>query len=413
MAVTMRVLHVTQGYWPGRGGTELVIQRVSEELVARHGCDVTVYTTNCYNGEGFFDPSLPTLPTGWTDHHGVRIRRFPVRSHAGAWWRRVQAPFWRLRLPGHEYVRAQASGPIAPELTAALRDVEADVFAASSFPLLHMFSTAREARRRGRWPVLIGGLHPDDRWGFDRRRIYETIRDSLYIAYSSYEADVVMARGADADRVFVVGAGVDPEPFTQADGRAARLSLGLDPDRPVVGYIGQLGGHKGLDVLMRAMREVWGRQRDTQLLIAGSQSGFLPVLQSLIADLPPSMRGQVHLVLDFPDEAKAGLFAATDVFTYPSGYESFGIAFVEAWAAGKPVVGCRRGAVPTIVTDGVDGVLTTWQDDHSLAEAIVQLLRDPARAAAMGEAGHQKMRLRYTWPRVADRFHDVYRLAAG
>lgn len=411
--MSLRVLHVTQGYWPGRGGTELVIQRVSEELVARHGCAVTVFTTNCLNGEGFFNPAVPTLPEGWTDHQGVRICRFPVRSREGARWRRLQAPFWRFRLPGHEWLRSKASGPIVPALPAALRSAEADVFAASSFPLLHMYETAREARRRGRWPVLIGGLHPEDRWGFDRRRIYETIRDSLYIAYSTYEADVVLARGADASRVFVVGAGVDPEPFATADGAAARRAVGLDPDRPVVGYIGQLGGHKGIDVLLRAMREVWARQRETQLLIAGSRSGFLPVVESMIAELPPSMRGQVRLVLDFDDDAKAGLFAATDVFTYPSGYESFGIAFVEAWAARKPVIGCRRGAVPTVVTDQVNGLLTTWQEPGSLADAIVTLLRDPARARVMGEAGWQTMHRRYRWPHVADRFHDVYRLAAG
>lgn len=408
----MHVLHVTQGYWPGRGGTELVIQRVSEELVARHGCHVTVYTTNCANGEGFFDPAVETFPAGWTEHQGVKICRFPVRSQAGRWWRRVQAPFWRFRLPGHEYVRSMASGPIAPELTDALREATPDVFAASSFPLLHMFSTAAEARRRGRWPVLIGGLHPDDRWGFDRRRIYDAIRDSLYIAYSSWEADYVMARGADASRVFVIGAGVDPEPFAAADGQAARVELGLEPALPVVGFIGQLGGHKGLDVLMRAMRQVWRAERDAQLLIAGARSQFLPVLESLIADLPPSMRGRVKLVLDFPDAAKPGLFAATDVFVYPSGYESFGISFVEAWAAGKPVVGCARGAVPSIVTDGVDGLLTTWQKEATLSAAILTLLRDPATARAMGAAGHQKMHRRYRWAHVADRFHDVYRLAA-
>lgn len=411
--MSLRVLHVTQGYWPGRGGTELVIQRVSEELVARHRCAVTVFTTNCLNGEGFFDPSLPTLPEGVTEHHGVQIHRFAVDSRRGAFWRQAQAPLWRLRLPGNEYARSLASGPIVPALPAALRSVGADVFAASSFPLLHMYATADEARRRGRWPVLIGGLHPEDQWGFERRRIYDAIRQSLYIAYSSFEADLVMRRGADASRVFVVGAGVDPEPFAAADGAAARRAVGLDPDRPVVSYIGQLGGHKGIDVLLRAMRQVWGRQRGVQLLIAGARSRFLPVIEGLINDLPPSMRGQVHLVLDFDDHQKAGLFAATDVFTYPSGYESFGIAFVEAWAARKPVIGCRRGAVPSIVTDGTDGLLTTWQDETSLADAIVTLLRDPARAARMGDAGWQTMHRRYRWPHVADRFHDVYRVAAG
>lgn len=407
----MKVLHVTQGYWPARGGTEIVIQRVSEEMATRHDCTVTVFTTNCLSGEAFFDPALPTLAVGTGEHRGVRIHRFPVRSHSGAFWRRVQAPLWRFRLPGNEYARSRASGPISPDLTRALRTVEADVFAASSFPLLHMFTTAREARRRGRWPVLIGGLHPEDHWGFDRRRIYTTIRNSLYIAYSSYEADIVMARGADPARVFVVGAGVDPDAFATASGGTARMKLGLDPDTPVVAYIGQLGGHKGIDVLIHAMRGVWARRRDAQLLIAGARSQFLPVIEAMLAELPPSARRQVRLLTDFSDEDKAGLFAATDVFTYPSGYESFGIAFVEAWAAGKPVIGCRRGAVPTIVNDGVDGLLVRWQDSRSLADAILTLLGDSALAQRLGTEGRRKVHVRYTWPRIADRFLDVYRLA--
>lgn len=407
----MRVVHVTQGYWPGRGGTELVIQRVSEELVARHGCDVTVLTTNCWNGEGFFDPAQPVMPEGMTTHNGVTIRRYPVDSHRGAFWRRMQGPAWRLRLPGNQHLRAWASGPISPALDTAIAGTPADVYAASSFPLLHMFSTVKAARSTGRWPVLIGGLHPEDHWGFDRPMIYRAIAQSIYIAYSTYEADVVLNRGASSSRVYVIGAGVDPDDFVAADGAAARRAVGLDPDRPVVGYIGQLGGHKGIDVLIRAMRHVWARHPEAQLLIAGAQSRFVPVMAAMIADLPPSLRRHVHVVHDFDDAAKAGLFAATDVFVYPSGYESFGIAFVEAWAAGKPVVGCKRGAVPTIVSDGEDGLLTTWQDDASLAEAVSALLADPALRASLGQAGHRKMRARYTWARVADRFHDVYKIA--
>jgi glycosyltransferase involved in cell wall biosynthesis len=408
----MKVVHVTQGYWPGRGGTELVIQRVSEELVSRHACEVTVLTTNCVNGEGFFDPRQAVLPAGSGTHNGVTIRRFPVDSHRGAFWRRVQGPAWRLRLPGNQYLRAWASGPISPLLDTAIDTTTADVYAASSFPLMHMFSTVRTARRRQKWPVLIGGLHPDDRWGFDRPMIYQAIARSLYIAYSSFEADLVLARGASASRVFIVGAGVDPAPFERADGARARVAVGLDPGRPVVGYIGQLGGHKGIDVLIRAMRLVWKRRPETQLLIAGARSRFVPVIDAMLDDLPPSCRHNVRVVHDFDDESKAGLFAATDVFAYPSGYESFGIAFVEAWAAGKPVIGCARGAVPSIVSDGVDGVLTRWQNPHDLAQAIGALVSDPAAAARMGQEGHRKMRARYTWPHVADRFHDVYRIAA-
>jgi glycosyltransferase involved in cell wall biosynthesis len=402
---------VTQGYRPGRGGTELVIQRISEELVERHGAQVTVFTTNCYNGEAFYDPSLPRMPVGWDTYRGVQVRRFAVRSDLGWWCRRLQAPAWRLRLPGNQYLRALASGPIISGLGREIDATPADVIAASSFPLMHMFAAVRAARRRNLVPVLIGGLHPDDRWGFDRPMIYRAIRESLYVAYSQYEADVVIARGAHPARVFVVGAGVDPEPFVRADRRAACERLGLDPNLPVVGYIGQLGGHKGIDTLVLAMRHVWRRHPDAQLLIAGARSLFVPVIEAMLEDLPPSQRGRVRLVYDFADEQKPELFAAVDVFAYPSGYESFGIAFVEAWAAGKPVVGCRRGAVPSVVSDGIDGVLTTWRDAADLADAIIGLLSRPDVAREMGTAGHAKMLRRYTWPHVADRIADVYRLA--
>jgi hypothetical protein len=65
----MRILHVTQGYAPAIGGTERLMQRVSEELVARAGDTVTVFTTDCYNGEAFYTPGLPSLPAGWSAAH--------------------------------------------------------------------------------------------------------------------------------------------------------------------------------------------------------------------------------------------------------------------------------------------------------------------------------------------------------
>ncbi len=135
--------------------------------------------------------------------------------------------------------------------------------------------------------------------------------------------------------------------------------------------------------------------------------------EAMIADLPPSFRRRITVRYDFPAEQKPDLFAAVDVFAYPSGFESFGIAFVEAWAAGKPVVGCRRGAIPSLVSDSVDGLLVKWQDPGSLADALITLLRDSPRAAAMGTSGREKALRKYTWRKIGQRFRDVYTLAAN
>lgn len=406
----MRILHVTQGYWPAIGGTELLIQRVSEELVAQFADTVTVFTTNCYNGEAFFAPSIPRMPAGVEIRNQVRIERFPVLSQVSRVARRAQQFPWKYRLPFNQYMRALAGGPVIRGLTRAIREAPADVVAASSFPLLHMFAAERGARQSGRPAVLHGGLHPEDEWGFERSMIHRAIHRVHYIANTQYEADYVIRRGADPGRVFVIGVGVDPAQFEGVTRADARLRLGID-EAPVVGFIGQIGGHKGVDTLVHAMAEVWQSRPDTWLLIAGARTGFFPEVERLIAALPPARRARVKLCPDFPVEDKGALFAAVDVFAYPSGYESFGIAFLEAWVAGKPVIGCRRGAIPTVVAEGEDGLLVAFGDAHGLADAIGRLLDDVGMREAFGAAGRRKVLARYTWPLVARRFREVYQLA--
>jgi glycosyltransferase involved in cell wall biosynthesis len=406
----MRILHVTQGYWPAIGGTELLIQRVSEELVSQFADDVTVFTTDCYNGEAFFDPSLPRMKEGWEEQRAVRIRRFKVMSQVSHVARRAQRLPWKYRLPLNQYLRALAGGPVIRGLTRAIREEPADVVAASSFPLLHMFAAVRGARQSGRPCVLHGGIHPEDDWGFDRAMIHRAIQQSHYIANTQYEADYVIRHGARPDRVFVVGVGVDPALFAAVTPADARRRLALDA-APVVGFIGQIGGHKGVDTLVQSMSLVWDTHPDTWLLIAGGRTTFLPEVERLVRALPPARRERVRLMPDFPPEDKGTLFAAVDVFAYPSGYESFGIAFLEAWAAGKPVIGCRRGAIPTVVAEGTDGLLVSFGDARGLADSVVQLLDDEGVRASFGAAGRRKVLARYTWPLVAQRFRDVYQQA--
>jgi glycosyltransferase involved in cell wall biosynthesis len=404
----VRILNVTQGYAPAIGGTESVMQRLSEELVRQFGDEVTVFTTDCLSGEAFANPASPALTAGWDDLNGVRVRRFPVRRRVSRLATSPQRFAWRHRLPLNQYLRALASGPVIPGLTREIRRYPADVVVASSFPLLHMFSALRAASASRRPCVYFGGLHPDDDWGFDRPMIYRAIRAATcYVAYTGFEAEHVVARGAEPERVFALGAGVDAERFTAIPSSDAKERLGLGR-HPVVGYIGQLGGHKGVDTLLRAMPIVWRVVPDARLLIAGARAMFADEIERIIGSWPAHDRQKVVLRYNFPEAEKPALFSAIDAFAYPSGYESFGIAFLEAWSCGKPVIGCRRGAIPWVVEGGRDGLLVDYLSDEMLAEAILVLLQNPGYARALGEAGRKKTLERYTWPRIAQRCREVY-----
>jgi len=404
----MKILHVTQGYTPAVGGTELLVQKVSEGIVSQFGDEVTVFTTNCFSGDAFYTPGLPTMPTGWEEINGVRVRRFPVLSRISRLFYPFRPNLRKLRFPGNQYLRNFYNGPIIPGLAKAIRDADFDVLMASSFPLLHMFVALKAAHQTDRPCVLAGGLHPNDAWGFQRPMIYRAIQQAdHYLAHTEFEARYVIERGAHPGKVSVVGLGVDLEPFENTDPAEAKKSFNLG-NWPVIGFIGQLGAHKGLDTLVRAMPLIWRVQPEARLLIAGAKTLFTESLEASIRQLPAPDQEKVILHYNFAAEDKPKLFAATDIFAYPSGYESFGIAFVEAWAVKKPVIGCWGGAVPWVVDAGRNGLLVEYQNERLLAEAILQLFGNPNWARSLGEAGYQKVVAHYNWPETARSYRSVY-----
>jgi glycosyltransferase involved in cell wall biosynthesis len=409
----MKVLHVTQGYYPAIGGTEYLIQRVSEELIRQFGDKVTVFTTNCYSGEAFFKPGLPKMPIGIEEINGVRVRRFPVKVVYSQLMRWPQSIAYKLHVPGNQYMRAIASGPVIPGLKKALKEETADVIAASSFPLLHMYSALDAAYETQRPCVLAGGIHPVDAWGFNRAMMFRAIgRASRYIAYTDYEADFVTGHNISRNQIEVIGVGVDPEQYAGIDPKEAKRRYGLE-NYPVVGFIGQISWAKGVSALVKSMRHIWKVKPEVRLLIAGARTIYCDQLEKLLANFGPEEQKKIILKYNFDNNEKPWLFSAIDVLAYPSGFESFGISFLEAWAAKKPVVGCRLGAVPWVVEAGIDGLLVDFLDDNGLAQALLMILGNPEWASMLGEAGYKKMMARYTWAEIGRRFHRTYENALG
>jgi glycosyltransferase involved in cell wall biosynthesis len=405
----MQILHVVQGYTPAIGGTERVVQKISEQLVARHGDTVMVYTTTAYNCELFWRRDQPQLPVGVEKINGVTVRRFAVFNYLNRLRWVLAGGTYQLGLPYNDWFRAWYNGPHIPGLRAAIAHTTADVIAASSFPLLHMHDALRGGKRAKKPVVFYGGIHAADAFGFERPMIYQAIRQAdAYIAYSTFERAYLSQRGVPAEKITVIGAGVDSESFRQVDGQEFRRRLGWE-DATVVAFIGQQVPHKGIDLVLEAMQTIWHEYPQTCLLIAGARSTYSSTIQNIIAQLPPERRTRVKVIDDFAEDEKPMLFAASDIVVYPSGYESFGIVFVEAWAAGKPVIGARVGAVPTVVNEGKDGILIRHRDVGDLIDAIRTLIVRPELRRQLGEAGRQKVLAQYTWDMVADKFRLVYR----
>ena len=410
----MNILHLVHGYPPAIGGTEFLFQQISERLVAQYDDQVTVFTTHAYNTFLFIDPGQPAIPSCENEENNeVKIRRFAVNNRIAPRIAGLQNKAFDNQWPFNDVLRTLYHGPISWPMFTAIRHAQADVLAASAFPLLHMYYATLGKRFNHIPLVLCGALHPVDRWSFDRPIIYKAIMAcDMYLAYTTFERDHVIAKGASPDKVRVASPGVDVKPFQTANGLALRRRFGWE-NTPLVAFVGQQSAHKGIDTLYHAMRLVWQQLPEARLIIAGGRTAYSSQLDRILESFSSQERDRIQHIVNFTEEEKPQIFAACDVFVSPSGAESFGLTFVEAWAAGKPVIGCRSGAISSVIDEWQDGLLIHYRDVPQLAAAILELLTDDKLCKQMGERGRNKVLSQYTWDIAVARFRKAYEETAN
>ncbi len=188
---------------------------------------------------------------------------------------------------------------------------------------------------------------------------------------------------AGADKFVAIPSGIALSAFrsVRIDPVVKRKELGIPTDGPVIGTVGRLVPIKGHEWLLKAAPLVLAEFSDATFVFLGD-GPLMGRLQQVAAELGISRH--VRLLgarTDVPE-----CLAMFDVFAFPSLNEGMGRALVEAMAMAVPVVATRVGGIPDVVVDGETGLLVPPQDAEALATAILELLRDPQKRAAFGDA---------------------------
>jgi phosphatidylinositol alpha-1,6-mannosyltransferase len=224
------------------------------------------------------------------------------------------------------------------------------------------------------------------------------------LAISRYTAGLACELGVAEERVRITGCGTDPERFRPVDASALRERLGLG-GRRVLLTLARLVPRKGIDSVLRALPAVRRAVPEVAYVVCG-EGPEREQLERLAREL--GVQDLVRFAGGVPDGELTHWYCAGDVFVMPSrseppDVEGFGIVFLEAGACERPVVAARAGGVPDAVADGVSGLLVTPGDVDELAAKLVELLRDPARAAELGRQGRARVVAELNWERVAER----------
>ncbi|MDP9320447.1 MAG: glycosyltransferase family 4 protein [Chloroflexota bacterium] len=214
-------------------------------------------------------------------------------------------------------------------------------------------------------------------------------RDDAVIGLTEWEADWYRAHGVT--RAFATGVG--PIMRAPIPDRA--------PEPAEVLFVGRKERYKGYDALRGAAGLVWRKRPDARFVVIGQRRFLGP---APLADPRWSEPGIVS------EGRKAEAYARATIFAMPSEHETFGHTYLEAWCAGRPVIAGDIAPLREVVRDGIDG-LHAANDPRAVADAILALLADPLRAAAMGASGRERARARFSWPIVAATTEAVYAAA--
>jgi glycosyltransferase involved in cell wall biosynthesis len=214
--------------------------------------------------------------------------------------------------------------------------------------------------------------------------------------------EVVRYLRVKPERVVVIPNGVDPAAGAAlvSDERQAALRARLS--LPVAGFVGlsvaRLEPNKGLAVLLRALAALPPEAAvDWRWVVVGSGRDRA-MLESLAGQL--GLRERVSFAGAVSDTDLHNLYALADGFAIASLYEGSSLATLEAMAHGLPVVATTAGGLPDKVRQGETGWLVPPGDAGALASALGDLLADPARARARGQAGAALVDACFTWAAI-------------
>jgi alpha-maltose-1-phosphate synthase len=207
-----------------------------------------------------------------------------------------------------------------------------------------------------------------------------------------------------AERAVVIRNGIDTREYVPDPATDVLDEYGIDLARPYVIFVGRITRQKGVPVLLRAAASL---DPGAQLVLCAGQADtpeLLAEVTALVAGLP----GVIWIPKMLQKREVIQLLTHATVFACPSLYEPLGIVNLEAMACGTAVVGSRTGGIPEVVADGVTGLLVEPDDPLALASALNALLADPARAAAMGQAGRDRAVAEFGWDTVAAQTAALY-----
>ncbi len=234
------------------------------------------------------------------------------------------------------------------------------------------------------------------RWG---RKIFPAWGEKAVAISPAVKEHLLNDFKLQEEKVEMVFTGVDLEKFSPGaneEDKILRRKFGLD-NVLTAGMIGRISPEKGHRVFLKAIASL--NEPAVKFLLVGSgKKGDESIL--------PFLNDKRIIRIDYLDSVRA--LKLIDIFVQPSLQEGLGISLLEAMACGKAVVASRIGGIPSVIDEGMDGLLVPPADSEGLAGAILKLVKDGNLRRCLGAAARRKVEAKFDVRKMAERIEKVY-----
>ncbi|MFM5999224.1 MAG: glycosyltransferase family 4 protein [Dolichospermum sp.] len=243
------------------------------------------------------------------------------------------------------------------------------------------------------------------------KEILETVE--RIVATSPQEQEHMRSLVSQKGEIDIIPCGTDIQQFGSVTREAARTRLEIDPEAKVVLYVGRFDPRKGIETLVRAVRESkFYESKQLQLIIGGgctpgnSDAKERDRISAIVNEL--GMEKCTSLPGCLSREILPAYYAAADICVVPSHYEPFGLVAIEAMACGTPVVASDVGGLQFTVVNEETGLLVPPQNVPAFNHAIDQILSDHQWQQELGKAAKKRVIDKFSWHGVASQLDKLY-----
>lgn len=422
------ILYIPTRYFPSISGAEFYFQRIAELLSTKYSYKIEIYTSNALDFKALRDKSGKIITPRnkfYNEVNNLKINRFPVDyniSNSEILNKLKLIPAYNaLNLHDNTTKNILKNGPYLGALLDKLlkkQHLKYDLVHTTYFPYFNCVIGLIIGSLIKKPIICTPFFHFSNPRYTDLKTNNILNKFDLLIACTNLErASLIQKCKIHPEKIKVIPMGVDYKKFDKKEKNLLSnysfkqhfFKTGEKKYKLIL-FCGYKNYEKGALSILNSIPHILKKIKKVYFVFIGpSTIAFNQELSKInklknvriVNFTPDNMTG-------YFDKKKIAAFQEADIYLMPSRSDAFGISFLEAWAAGKPVIGAKIGATPEVIRENIDGLLVEFDDPEDIANKVITLLKSKNLRKKLGLAGKLKVSRNYTWELIAKETNYTY-----